>query len=151
VKIFRGITHSLLAISLYLILGNTLYFNITFIWIIACLVFGSLLPDIDHPYSTLGKYIFPISGAIKHRGFTHSFLAAFILPLPLLYFGTGYYFITIWSYLLHLLVDTLSPMGVMWLYPIKKRYSLNLAKTGGIEEAFIVVTCLLFIFKIKIF
>jgi len=43
--------------------------------------FAALLPDIDHPTSTLGRRIYPISKLISsifgHRGLTHSLIALF--------------------------------------------------------------------------
>lgn len=51
------------------------------------LVLGSLLPDIDHPQSYLGRRLTPLSVPIfklfGHRGITHSFLSLSILGIIL--------------------------------------------------------------------
>lgn len=45
---------------------------------------GSLLPDIDHPRSVLGRMNL-LSPLFKHRGFTHTFFGCFIIVLPFAY------------------------------------------------------------------
>jgi len=45
---------------------------------------GSLLPDIDHPRSMLGRFnIF--SSWMTHRGFSHTLVGCFVLSLPFVY------------------------------------------------------------------
>ena len=47
-------------------------------------VIGSLLPDIDHPRSILGRFnIF--SSLMSHRGFCHTLAGGIMLSLPFLY------------------------------------------------------------------
>lgn len=148
VVVFNGLTHILMALSLYLIIHNRINLGIP-LWLAAiCLILGSLIPDLDHPKSIVGKYFFPINIFIKHRsGFTHSLLGAFSLSLPMLYFGKEYYYLTVLGCLFHLLGDTLTPLGVRWLFPIiKKRYSLKLIKSGGFMERILAALCLLFLF-----
>lgn len=147
---FRGITHGAIAVAIYSFLDNIIDFGIPVGSAVLCLLFGSLIPDIDHPRSTFGKYIIPISAVVKHRnGYTHSFLGVFIFTLPVLLLGIEYYLFSIWAYLFHLLADTLTSMGVQWFFPfLKKKYSLDFMRTGGPEEAIIVIMCLIFIFSI---
>ena len=97
---------------------------------------GSLLPDIDTPYSTLGKIIYL---PFEHRTWTH----AIWLPLGLCIGG-------IWIRLLfwlgmgtfiHDFWDSFSASGLHWLYPInskKKPKHLALYHTSKPSE-FIVV------------
>lgn len=92
---------------------------------------GSLLPDIDHPQSYLGRRTKPLSVLINkcfgHRGFTHSLLSTLILGVASavywsvnpLFFG-GF----LLGYLSHLLGDMTTPSGIPLLYPNKKRYKL---------------------------
>lgn len=107
---------------------------------------GSLAPDIDTPYSSLGSrmpffsnYLFKEHG---HRTLTHALpgiiiisllasISAFYLPL----FGIG----LIVGYLLHIFADLCTKEGCALLYPWrKKRYRfLKFVKTGGILEIFI--------------
>jgi membrane-bound metal-dependent hydrolase YbcI (DUF457 family) len=81
---------------------------------------GSILPDCDIRYSWAGKVI-PAWLFVKHRGVTHSvqFLgivslicACFCGVLGGLGLGIGY--------LLHLAMDSTTPMGIKWIYRRKK-------------------------------
>lgn len=90
---------------------------------------GSLLPDIDHPQSYLGRRIpllsVPINKLFGHRGFTHS-----LLSLSLLGIASAFYWAVnplffgglLLGYFSHILGDMLTPMGVPLFYPDKKRY-----------------------------
>ena len=105
-------------------------------------VLGALAPDIDHPQSTLGQLLKPLSLTISfffgHRGITHSALAVIAciwvwqeyasmsrLMLPFLI-----------GYLTHLAGDMLTPAGLPLLWPLKRRrtFSLPIMKTGGFSE-----------------
>lgn len=90
---------------------------------------GSLLPDIDHPQSYLGRRLpflsVPIHWLFGHRGFTHSLLSLSILGIasaeywafnPLLLGGI------LLGYFSHILADMCTPRGVPLFYPSKKRY-----------------------------
>ena len=93
---------------------------------------GSLLPDIDHPQSYLGRRLrilsVPIFKIFGHRGITHSFLFMGIIGTatavwwasnPLFFGGL---FIGILS---HLLGDMCTVSGVPLLYPKTKRYGFR--------------------------
>lgn len=48
------------------------------------IILGSLLPDIDHPKSMLGRFnVF--ASLMTHRGFCHTLLGCVVLSLPFLY------------------------------------------------------------------
>lgn len=102
---------------------------------------GSLLPDIDCQYSTIGKHFKSINKYIPHRnGFTHSLLASFMwcsVGLGLGYRFSYEYFWVMWiGFISHLVLDSFTPMGVKWLYPLGKSYSLGIGKNGSwIESA----------------
>jgi membrane-bound metal-dependent hydrolase YbcI (DUF457 family) len=49
-------------------------------------LFGSLLPDIDHTRSTLGRFN-PFARWMKHRGKTHTLIGSILLCMPFLVFG----------------------------------------------------------------
>ena len=89
------------------------------------------LPDIDHPTSFLGqrlKWISkPIARACGHRGFTHSLVFAFVVPLLCVLIGRRWFraglircwlFLTV-SLLSHSLLDSVTTggKGVGWLWP----------------------------------
>lgn len=92
---------------------------------------GSLLPDIDTPYSYLGSRFklisIPIYKIFGHRTITHSLLTWTILLLASPIFNTGklsdmtYSNLCVSIYvgiLSHLLLDTISTSGVCLLYPL---------------------------------
>lgn len=115
VVVFSGSIHVAINLFLYLSMFSPNIPNII------GLILGSLLPDIDTPHSILGRYnIF--SYFMSHRGITHtllglaifSFLVYGIFPNTAKGFIFGYY--------LHLLMDFLTPQGIMWLYPFNKKY-----------------------------
>lgn len=123
----KGSTHMLAGISSALVYSHLMAEPS---WqIILGGILGSLLPDIDHPKSTvalkLKLYLF-----IRHRGFTHSLTALllFILIAPWaeavlhhdLYRGI------IIGIISHIFLDTLTPAGVQLFFPCKKRFSLPL-------------------------
>lgn len=88
-----------------------------------CVLIGSLLPDIDHPQSVLGRRVrfisVPIHKYFGHRSLTHSILFLVLctyLPIYLGYdaigAGLGIGIIS------HILLDLLCPgSGVAFLYP----------------------------------
>jgi inner membrane protein len=102
-----------------LIIGVGLFHNdpMGFIYTPLMMV-GSLLPDVDTPFSKLGKYN-PFAALMRHRGFMHSLLASGIIatigtlisPIVGIWVSVGY--------LSHLCADSLTPSGIRWLYPFK--------------------------------
>lgn len=115
VVIFSEISHVLVAIISYSYLFGV---NVPFLISVAL---GSLFPDIDHPHSIMGRHnIF--ARFMKHRGFTHTIPAMIIFSalLSVLFgeFTLGFMF----GYATHLITDSMTPTGIMWLYPYNKRY-----------------------------
>jgi inner membrane protein len=89
------------------------------------IMIGVLLPDVDHPKSTVGsrvKFIaYPIYYIFGHRGFTHG-----LLFWAIMYGLTIHYSIELLSYLcigamLHLVGDYLTPSGIPLFAPLSKR------------------------------
>lgn len=105
-------------------------------------VAGSLLPDIDHPGSAIGRRTRPLSDLagliLGHRGFTHSLLSLIAWAIALLYAGISEldWLIAIsLGYLSHLFGDWLTPRGVPLFWPRKTMYCAPfLIKTGGAGE-----------------
>lgn len=105
-------------------------------WFLASCLFGTILPDIDHPKSILGRIFFPISKYLNknhgHRTLTHSLIfilcsaLCFYLGLrsltffsPDLKYGAMTYFFTL-GILSHSIFDMMTEQGVLFLYPFKK-------------------------------
>ncbi|WP_338563200.1 metal-dependent hydrolase [Erwinia sp. E_sp_B04_8] len=99
-----------------------------------------LLPDIDHPKSTLGQRFRwlsqPIARIFGHRGFTHSLLAViggvalFHLKLPKEWVIPADVFQgLVLGYLSHIAADMLTPAGVPLLWPCRWRFRLPLIRS----------------------
>lgn len=86
---------------------------------VAFILFGSLLPDIDHPRSTLGRWnVF--TRFMTHRGHCHSLIGCVLLSLPFLLGG--------WSPFVFVLAGALGHIGtdrVTALMPGKKSFKLK--------------------------
>lgn len=98
-------------------------------------VLGSLMPDLDHPKAFLNKRARSTSilAGFGHRTFTHSLLFTFLVLGVCLLSGI-YKSVSMglfWGILSHLLLDTLNPSGVPWLWPYSKKFSMANIHTGG--------------------
>lgn len=101
---------------------------------LSIIVISSLLPDIDTPYSYLGRKLKPISYLIYHifghRTITHSLLiwTLLLIASPIFLHTTTSIIIFFSMYLgimSHILLDMISPIGVPLLYPLTK-YNFHL-------------------------
>ncbi len=100
--------------------------------LLAAAALGSLLPDIDHPNSQIGRMLpsisRPVAALIGHRGFTHSLLAVALLTAVLallawqqvesLTAATVIALIT--GYLSHLAGDYLTVRGIPLFWPYRR-------------------------------
>lgn len=141
VIVFNGLTHLFVGIGI----GVLCKFGLVDISMVAL---GSLIPDIDHAKSVVGKVI-PVAGIfnMQHRGWTHSLLGLIIFIAIIAIINTSLIMGFALGYVLHLLVDTLTPMGIAWFYPLSKnkRHIIGI-KTGGAEEGIITVSLLYLLF-----
>ena len=99
-------------------------------------VLGSLLPDIDHPASSFGRRVLPISIPLSlifgHRGITHSlmavagmvFLAWYALNHLAWHAGYSVPFVAglAVGYLSHLAGDWMTNSGMPLLWPSRRRF-----------------------------
>jgi inner membrane protein len=110
-------------------------------------VAGSLLPDMDHPKSWVGRRSRPVSTLIAsvlgHRGITHSALAVVGLVMLLTHAGFrgGVVSALAVGYLSHLAADMLTPQGLRLAWPLPWTWGLPLCRTGSRMEP-VVVTAL---------
>ncbi|RHW39468.1 hypothetical protein D1B33_01085 [Lysinibacillus yapensis] len=127
---------------------------------------GSLLPDIDHRNSYIGRKLkvasFIISKTLGHRSVIHTPLVIFAFSALLYFFSkelTGQsqvlssYFIMglsagMWS---HLLLDMMTRRGIPLLYPItKKSFRIANFKGGGMGDTISIIGCaILIVFLLK--
>lgn len=151
----RGNTHTVGGIlivetTLLLTKHNTIGLPET-IMLVSGLV-GSLLPDIDHQHSKISNSSGPaklismgINTIAGHRGFTHTllfvllsgwlgFIVTYFIPAGDVWLPLG----VVLGCISHMILDTLNPTGIMWLYPASKKY-IRLAKiyTGSLGEKLI--------------
>lgn len=113
----------------------------TSITVITLAVISSLLPDICHTQSKIGRRFKLISFFIRmifgHRTFTHSLLFIAIIVCLLHVIQTpSYYLVTIILGLLsHVILDMLTPRGIKLFYPIPINVKfLVVFKTGGLVD-----------------
>lgn len=101
-------------------------------------ILGATMPDWD------------LKLGIKHRTITHTLLALFLVTIIIMLFNFDIGLVFGINYLLHLLLDSCTKTGVPFLYPFnKKYYGLRIIKTGGIEDLFLCLLAILFIFMQK--
>jgi inner membrane protein len=113
---------------------------------------SALLPDLDDPNSKLGRLVPIASWMIKkivgHRGPLHSLLgagAAFLLASVLLRISGHAHLAApiVAGYISHLVMDSLNPQGVPWLWPVKTHFKIPIAQTGSFIEKLVVTPVLL--------
>lgn len=105
---------------------------------------GAMLPDLDHPDSTVGKRFgflaYPIKILFGHRGLTHSLIAVGVM----FYIAHATEIVWLWwlafGYALHLIGDYLTDSGLPLLWPSRKRFRfLLVTKTNSMGEPVMVV------------
>lgn len=108
-------------------------------------VAGSLLPDIDHPQSWVGRRAQPLStvfaALLGHRGITHSAVAVVVLVALLVHAGSrrGAASALAVGYLSHLAADMLTPRGLRLAWPLRRTWGLPVCRTGSPAETIIVI------------
>jgi inner membrane protein len=123
---------------------------------------GSVLPDIDHKGSFIGRRLKPISfilhHTIGHRGLTHTpiFVIGFSTLLAYLVMQLSGFAQTVMLFFVlglfggmvsHLALDLLTESGIPLFYPFsKKDISLAPFRTGGIGEYIASLACMALIF-----
>lgn len=99
-------------------------------------IFTSILPDIDHTKSIIGKLFYPVAKYLDkkfgHRTITHSLTALIPIFLFFLFFelnfinpyfdrtGIAFSLIFLFSYFSHLILDMLTIQGIPLFYPFLK-------------------------------
>jgi len=109
--------------------SNTIFFFIL-------VLIGSVLPDIDHPKSKIGKKVKIIGFLFEHRGFFHSILFLILIYFISVTFLRNNYFILplIIGYSSHLFIDCFNHKGIMPLHPLSRLRIKGFIKTGALLE-----------------
>ncbi len=131
----KGKTHAAVGVATYVAIAG---FNPAGIAVTAA---ASTLPDIDLKLK-LKRF---------HRGITHSLFALFVLGTLTGTFYPDILLPVIIGYGSHLVLDSLTPKGVPWFWPIKKRFKMPIIRTGSIGDRLIgqVATLILAILIIR--
>lgn len=104
------------------------------------ILLGSLLPDIDHPNSTIGRKTKIIALLFEHRGFFHGFLSIIPLLFLLSFVLTKIQLVAVaLGYASHLLSDALTIEGIMPLHPLTRWRLRGFLRTGATYETVILV------------
>ena len=113
----------------------------TSITIMTLAVISSLLPDICHTQSRIGRRFKVLSFFVRilfgHRTFTHSLLFISIIGILLYIIQTPEYYLVsiILGLLSHVILDILTPKGVKLFYPLPLNVVSPLHfKTGGLVD-----------------
>jgi inner membrane protein len=118
---------------------------------ITLVVIGSMLPDIDHPDSKVGKHVKIIGALFEHRGFFHSFFAVglFTYAVYSLLHSNLFGFAAFAGYLSHILIDCISVQGIMPLHPISRLRISGFIKTNSfVEYAIFVLLSIFSVYKL---
>lgn len=105
---------------------------------VVILLIASALPDIDSYKSKVGKKIKPISFLINiflgHRGIFHSLFLPILISMLIAIINQEIAAAFFIGYLSHLVLDSLTPEGVMFFYPFSKKRTKGLIRTGSLWE-----------------
>lgn len=123
--------------------------SIETVGIVSASLLGSLIPDVCHTKSTIGRRLPLISWLVNllfgHRTFTHSLLFMLLMYLVLTLFGLPDVYIIpfVLGIASHIFLDFLTDSGVSLFYPYKNRFSSPInVKTGGITDYSLLVVFL---------
>jgi inner membrane protein len=138
-------SHTVLGVTAWVAAAHNFHVPVLDPWALFFALAGSLLPDIDHPQSWIGRrsrlVSRPVAAVFRHRGATHSALAVLgliILAMQAGHWKTAVIALTI-GYVSHLAADMLTPAGVPLGWPSRRSWGLPLCRTGSPVEAIIVV------------
>lgn len=115
--IFDIITDTAIPLWLYFGIGIFLY------------LLGVLLPDLDSPYSLIGKKLYL---PIAHRTWLHSIW--FVIPFAVGSIWVRVLFFLALGMFVHLFFDSFSRSGIKWFYPFSWRHSIKLYHTSQVSE-----------------
>ena len=130
-------THLAFSFLISLLIINSFDVQNKIIFIVIMLI-TSALPDIDSYKSKLGKKIKPVSFLINiflgHRGIFHSLFLLILISMVIAIINIEIAVAFFIGYLSHLVLDSLTPEGVMFFYPFSNRRTKGFIRTGSLFE-----------------
>jgi len=125
-------THIVFALFFVLLLFSEIQ---NFIIFLSVFLLASIIPDIDTPFSKIGKIkLFRILNFFtKHRGIIHSFIFLIFISCFLLFFKNNIWLAFVLGYSSHLILDCFTVQGVRLFYPFKLKVK-GFVKTNGLIE-----------------
>lgn len=111
----------------------------------ASVFLGILFPDIDNASSKLGRKVKPIAWILQHtvghRGIFHSLILGLAISYAFFAINISLAIGFLIGYVSHLVLDSLTPAGIMWLFPLSVIKAKGKIRTGSFLE--IIFCCLL--------
>ena len=130
-------THLIFSFLISLLIINSFNIQNKIVFIIIILI-ASALPDIDSYKSKIGRKIKPISFLInlffRHRGIFHSPFLLILISLIITLINPEIAAAFFIGYLSHLVLDSLTPLGIMFFYPFSKKRTKGFIRTGSLFE-----------------
>lgn len=147
----RGRTHLVAGLATGLVVSHELALDgVQTWWVLQLAMVGSLLPDMDHQHSIIGRMLHVSWAFGKHRTYTHSALFVVLLYAGFHHMLAPAYNLTeihifafMAGYVSHIVLDMLTPHGVALLYPSLRRWRILPRFVGGLPvEDFTLAGCL---------
>lgn len=125
-------SHVALTILFVVILSPMLHINPILFLLVA--VFATLLPDIDHANSKLGRKVPLVSFFFKHRGFLHSLFPPIILYVVFAFIYEPIGIALFVGYVSHLIGDAVTEHGIRPFHPFSKLRIRGFLHTNSFGE-----------------
>lgn len=130
-------THLIFSFFICLLIINSFDIQNKTVFIIIILI-ASALPDIDSHKSKIGRNIKPVSFLInlffRHRGIFHSPFVLILISMLIAIINHEIAIAFFIGYLSHLVLDSLTPSGIMLFYPFSKKRTKGFIRTGSLWE-----------------
>ncbi len=137
-------SHVVVGVAAWIVAAPLLHLPVLDPAYLALAVAGSLLPDVDHPKSWIGRRSRPLStmlgAALGHRGLTHSAVAVLgLVALLQAGYHPGAVSALAIGYASHLAADMLTPQGLPLTWPLRVAWGVPICRTGSRMESVVVV------------
>ncbi|MDA1196953.1 MAG: metal-dependent hydrolase [Nanoarchaeota archaeon] len=127
-----GKTHIAFALLVAIVAVDS--FEVNSLLFVFVVVLSALLPDLDVKNSTISRWFPFFSWFSRHRGMLHSFVVAVMGYFLMSLFSEAYGIAFFLGYCSHLILDMLTPQGIVLLAPFSQKRFHGFLKTGSFEE-----------------